>query len=140
MRRFAILPALFLVTVAVADEPASRVVPAQSSSAATAAQSTSTSTPAQTISISTSTAATPGAQSDKVPVPALGVDDKQLLSEGYKISYVNGQKVFCRREHVLGSNLEKKVCGTAETLATSRQDSRDLTDRMQRNQINPHGQ
>ncbi|HTT01527.1 MAG TPA: hypothetical protein VMG11_05500 [Steroidobacteraceae bacterium] len=144
MRLVAMLPALFALSLAAADEPASPASTAAQSSSAPAAES---SAPAASSAGAASNAAPassalsanhqPAATNDKAQ--ALAVDDKRLISEGYKMTYINGQKVFCRREPVLGSNIERKVCGTADQLAQSRQDSRDLVDRMQRNQLNPAG-
>ncbi len=65
----------------------------------------------------------------------LSSDEKRLISRGYHLEVHNGEKTFCRREVVLGSHFEKKVCGTAEQLATSTRTSRDVLDDAQMRQI-----
>jgi len=118
MRIVAILACLSVVSPAIvlADSPPSNAASAQSSS-------TSASKPA---------AASADAQ-------ALTDDEKRLLSEGYKLRIMDGEKRFCRRESVLGSNLEKTVCTTADRVARSRENARYMTERMQSNQANPNG-
>jgi hypothetical protein len=62
-------------------------------------------------------------KSDK---PELTHDEQLLVSKGYKLEIRNGQKIFCRREEVLGSRLgEKKVCGTASQFAQQGNNQRD---------------
>jgi hypothetical protein len=52
----------------------------------------------------------------------------------------NGQKVFCRREQVLGSRLgEAKHCATIEQLKVSERESRTFTEEAQRHRITPEG-
>lgn len=103
---------------AVANEPASKATPTQASSA----------------SAPKSTAKSPSANGQE-----LTAEEKDLLSQGYKVRMVKGEKHYCRRETVLGSNLERMVCTTAAQAAQARQDARDLTDQIQRNQANPNG-
>ncbi len=55
-------------------------------------------------------------------------DEKKLISRGYHLEVHTGEKTFCRREVVLGSHFEKKVCGTADQLAASTRASRDAID------------
>jgi hypothetical protein len=72
--------------------------------------------------------------------PALNPDEKLLLSRGYKLEMHGGQKLFCRREQVLGSRLgEQKHCGTVDQLKVSQQESQEATEKIQRNQKNPQG-
>jgi hypothetical protein len=52
---------------------------------------------------------------------------------GYRRQVRDGQVTFCRKEVVLGSHFEKKVCGTAEQLVSAQQLSKDLTSETQRN-------
>lgn len=56
---------------------------------------------------------------------------KTLRSAGYKPEVHNGQTFFCRREAVLGSRLESKVCGTAAEIERSTQNSQELAERIQ---------
>lgn len=69
----------------------------------------------------------------------LNENEKRLLSQGYRLEVHDGQRTFCRREVVVGSRFEKKVCGTVEQLAASRQTSRDVTEESQRRGTNPIG-
>ncbi len=58
--------------------------------------------------------------------PELTHDEQLLVSKGYKVQVVNGEKIFCRREEVLGSRLgEKKVCGTASQFTQQGNNQRD---------------
>jgi hypothetical protein len=83
----------------------------------------------------------PAATTATVPAkPTLSADEKLLLSRGYKLEMHGGQKLFCRREEVLGSRLgEQKHCGTVEQLKVSQQESQEATEKIQRSQKNPQG-
>ena len=118
MRLIAIILGLWLLGPAMADEPSSQQTKPTQARASTHTTSAS-------------------GQPDKSQ--ELTEADKRLLSQGYKLHIVNGEKRFCRKERVLGSNLERNVCGSAEQFAESSQAGRDLTDRIQRNQTNPSG-
>jgi cytoskeletal protein RodZ len=62
-------------------------------------------------------------KSDK---PELTHEEQLLVSRGYKVETHNGEKVFCRREQVLGSRLnEVKKCGTVSQLTQQGNDQRD---------------
>ncbi len=65
--------------------------------------------------------------------------EERLVSQGYRVEVHGGEKVFCRREVVVGSHFEKKVCGTVAQLAASRQTSREVTESTQRYGTNPTG-
>lgn len=56
---------------------------------------------------------------------------KSLRSAGYKPMVHNGDTLFCRTEPILGSRLEKKVCGTAAEIERSTQNSQELAERIQ---------
>jgi hypothetical protein len=62
--------------------------------------------------------------------------DKHLRSEGYKVEMRNGQKMYCRKEDVLGSRLgaATKTCGTAEQLKINEAQAHELVERTQRQQ------
>jgi hypothetical protein len=98
------------------------------------------------------TATTPGAQASPAPAatatsaatatakPAIDPEEKRLIAMGYKPEMRNGQKVFCRREQILGSRLaEGKNCATAEQLKISQQETQDVIEKIQRTQKNPTG-
>lgn len=58
--------------------------------------------------------------------PELTHEEQLLVNKGYKVQVVNGEKIFCRREEVLGSRLgEKKVCGTASQFIQQGNNQRD---------------
>ena len=59
--------------------------------------------------------------------------DRHLLSEGYHAEMHDGQKIYCRKEEVLGSRLEgKRTCGTSAELMLREEQSNAATDRAQR--------
>ena len=58
--------------------------------------------------------------------PELTHDEQLLVNKGYKVQVVNGEKIFCRREEVLGSRLgEQKVCGTLSQFTQQGNNQRD---------------
>jgi len=72
--------------------------------------------------------------------PAVDPEENRLISEGYKLEMRNGQKVFCRREALLGSRFETKLCATAEQLKSVRQSGKDIVEEAQRHRITPDKQ
>lgn len=65
-------------------------------------------------------------------------DVRQLLSQGYKQQTRHGQVLYCKREPVIGSRVEKvELCGTVEELRLRTQSSREMTEHAQRTQVNP---
>jgi hypothetical protein len=121
-----------LPTVAAAQQ-------AQSAQATPAAQSSPT---AKTPTPAASSPATPASSASPAHANSaqeLTADEKKLVSRGYRLEVKNGQKTFCRREVVLGSHFEKKVCGTAEQLAAATQEGRDITNMTQLHGTNPVG-
>jgi hypothetical protein len=58
--------------------------------------------------------------------------DKSLRARGYKVEVKNGTTYYCRRELVVGSHFESKVCSTSEQLHSTQQDTQDSVDKMQR--------
>jgi hypothetical protein len=66
--------------------------------------------------------------------PKNGISEAQikaLRSAGYKMQVRNGQTLFCRIEHQLGTRFESKVCGTAEDIQRSVQNSQEFADKLQ---------
>jgi hypothetical protein len=123
--------ALLILSPAWADSPSPGATAAASSASSTSAPA-ATSAAAATAA-STSTSAHASNPQDLTP------DEKRLISAGYHMQVVDGQKQFCRREHVMGTNIEHKVCGTAEQMAQATQQGRELTDRTQRVGVQPSG-
>jgi hypothetical protein len=121
---------------AVAGEP-----PAQQAESAQAAPTTQPSSTTQTPSkpASTTKPASSTSPAHSSNPQHLTADEKRLISRGYRLEVQNGQKTFCRREVVLGSHLEKKVCGTADQLAQAQRTGREVTENSQRRGTNPQG-
>ena len=66
--------------------------------------------------------------------------EQLLMARGYRAEMLNGEKVYCKTEQVLGSRIAvKKVCGTVEALQTREQLSKDAAERAQQHQLNPTG-
>jgi hypothetical protein len=57
---------------------------------------------------------------------------KRLRSLGYRPKTVNGATMYCRGEAMVGSRLEKQVCGTADDLDKASQVSKDSAGEVQR--------
>lgn len=113
-------------------------VPAQSdtpTSTATPAAPTSTATPAAPASAASPAAAKPAAESPKNAPTELTADEKRLIAAGYKLEVKGDKRIFCRKEATLGSRFEKKVCGTADQLASQTRDSKDMAEGAQRTAI-----
>lgn len=86
----------------------------------------------------TAHAATPSSTPATPAAPAIDLEEKHLLAEGYRVEIRHGQKMFCRREQVLGSRVEgQKFCGTAEQLKATESQAKEAFQRAQRQQANP---
>jgi hypothetical protein len=57
---------------------------------------------------------------------------KQLRAAGYKPEAHGDEVVFCRREPVLGTHFQHKVCNTAEQLESVASTGQDEVEQMQR--------
>ena len=57
---------------------------------------------------------------------------KRLQAAGYKPEAHGNEVVFCRREPVLGTHFQRKVCNTAEQLESLTSTSQDELEEMQR--------
>ena len=107
----------------------------------------STTSPAQTAPSTATAAGTSPAPTTAAPVtpqaapaaaatPAIDPEERRLLAEGYRMQMRHGEKVFCRREEVLGSRLEGKMnCSTAQQLKTTRDQAQEAAQRLQRQNI-----
>jgi hypothetical protein len=124
--------------IATAEEPPAATgtpVPGTTAAQVPAAPPASNATPATPAAA----AAAPAAKQD-VKADA---NEKHLLAEGYKSEMRNGDKVFCRKEELLGSRLGgKKVCDTADNLV-AREDmdkaNAERTERQGRSGVIPGG-
>jgi hypothetical protein len=62
------------------------------------------------------------------------LEDRELISHGYKLRMHNGEKWFCRREEELGSRLGGKMqCNTAAEIQAQRLAAQDAVRQMQTN-------
>jgi hypothetical protein len=59
--------------------------------------------------------------------------DKRLRAMGYKPMNTNGTMRYCRSEPLLGSRLERQVCGTPEELAFAEQQGKETVRQIQQN-------
>jgi hypothetical protein len=85
-------------------------------------------------------AAAPAAAPTAAVVTAPSADDlldRHLRSEGYQVEMRNGQKMYCRKQEVLGTRLggATKTCGTAEQLKINEAQAHELVERSQRQQV-----
>ena len=65
--------------------------------------------------------------------PAVDLEEKRLIAQGYRPEMRNGEKVFCRRDEELGSRLSGvKHCGTVAELKTAQATNREEVERAQR--------
>lgn len=93
---------------------------------------TATSTePAPPPSVTASPTASTKAESDTKKREISDERAKALRSAGYRPEVRNGETLYCRREAVLGTRLEKKVCGSAEEIELSTRNSQELANRIQ---------
>lgn len=114
---------------------------------------TSTSAPSSTTQASTTTSST---TSDKAATSTDGTRQvrliagdeaadtrlKKLRAAGYRTEMHGQDVVFCRKEPVLGTRFEHKVCHTAEELDNMSSNGRDTVETAQRNGLgvgNPKG-
>jgi hypothetical protein len=108
------------IALAVADPPSA---PAASSTPVAPAANAAPATPAA----STAPAAAPATPAAAAAAPATSVTvsaqeesqmERHFRSEGYTVEMHNGQKMYCRKEQVLGSRLggSSKTCTTEDQL------------------------
>jgi len=64
---------------------------------------------------------------------------KQLLAKGYRPTSRGGEVFYCRREQVLGSRFEQKICKSAEQIMRDEVDSKDMAERLQQSTGSPAG-
>jgi hypothetical protein len=113
---------------ALADPPSS---PQEQSAAAEPAAATTTTS---TTEAATAKAAVTAPQTAPAAPTTASADpeEKRLRAMGYKMQMRNGEKVFCRREQVIGSRLEGKlICGTVQDLAASADQARQNVEHAQ---------
>jgi hypothetical protein len=123
------------------DSAAATTAPPAATTAPTATAPAAATAPAPSAARSATPAAAPSATPAAAPSAALQADaeEKRLMSQGYKPRMHNGEKEYCRREQTMGSHFTDEHCGTLEQLRSLQQNSRDVTEKVQRTQINPRG-
>jgi hypothetical protein len=109
------------ISVAVAEDP-----PATSSA---------TSPQAAAAPAAASTAAAPNTTVN-VDAEQANMQEKHVLSEGYKMEMHNGEKYYCKRADVMGTRLGagQKSCGTLQQVLANENASKEMTERYQRQQ------
>jgi hypothetical protein len=97
-----------VLSLALADPPAT---PAAAPASAPTAASPATAATAAT------TAATPAPAAKAAAAPEMGQIERHFRAEGYSVRMKDGDKLYCKREDVLGTRLSGSVkCYTAEAL------------------------
>jgi len=102
---------------------------------------TTTGTPAAAAAAAPVSSAPPAskeASSDKTVVVQADVDKdtRHFLAEGYKPEMRNGERIYCKKETVLGSRLNaQKHCGTLEQLKLSEEAAMTNVSDLQRRQV-----
>ena len=125
--------------------------PVETPKAATSTSAPSSTAPAATSTSSTTTdkATTTASSSDGTKTVKLVAGDaeadarlKKLRAAGYRAEMHGNEVVFCRKQLVLGSRFEKKMCNTAEEIDNQMSNGRDVVENTQRNGLgvgNPKG-
>lgn len=121
--------------------------PAEASKAATSTTAPSSTAPATTSTTDkadTVAKSADGAKTVKLVAGDAAADErlKKLRAAGYKAEMHGKDVVFCRKEPILGSRFDQKVCNTAEELDNQMANGRDLVESSQRNGLglgNPKG-
>ena len=107
--------------------PAAQNSPAEDSSDHSSAKPVSA--PAATAENPAAAAAKPVASS----APKERAEEQLLRNQGYKLTMVNGQEMYCRREAPLGSRLGSTVhCVTVQEAELIAKEGREVTERIQR--------
>jgi hypothetical protein len=122
------------------EPPASSTPPTSQSAPEPAAQRAApVSTQAAAASTTTATIDTKADSSDQATKVVLTAGDadaaaqlKRLKAAGYKPEIHGSEVWFCRKEVIMGTRLEKKVCNTADQLQRQEADARQMTDHLQR--------
>ena len=126
------------VSVAFADPSATET--ATTATAVPAAQAA----PAQPAASTPATSATPAAPKAAAAAASTSSAEEErerhFLSEGYRLEMRNGEKVFCRREEMLGSRLgAQKVCASALQLTETERQAKASVDGSTMQHSNPTG-
>jgi hypothetical protein len=125
---FTVLSVCALSQAMATDPPAEAAKAAPSTSAASSPSSTTTD---KTAAVATSA---DGTKQVKLVAGDADADArlKRLRAAGYKPEMHGKEVFFCRKEPLLGSRFEKKVCNTAEQLDAQMANGRDAVENAQR--------
>jgi hypothetical protein len=123
--------------------------PAEAPKAATSTSAPATTAPAAASTSPATTDKATGTSTDGTRQVKLVAGDeaadarlKKLRAAGYRAEMHGKDLVFCRKEAVVGSRFEKKVCNSADELDNQMANGRDLVENTQRNGLglgNPKG-
>jgi hypothetical protein len=122
-----------------AAQPAAAASDKNASTAAPATSSTENTAPTQTPN---ATAGASSSSATKVVLVDKTMTDaqvKQLLAKGYRPQGQGDGVLYCRREPILGSHFEQKICRSAEEIMRDEQDAKEMTGRMQQPMGSPAG-
>lgn len=123
-----------------ATPPAAAAPAAADPAAAAPAKPADPAAAAKPAAPSAAPAATEHAAPVVVTAPQMDQEEKHFLSEGYKVEMRNGEKVYCRREEVLGSHLGgHKQCASGQQLMFIEKDSERQAEHAQHNQTSSPG-
>jgi hypothetical protein len=125
--------------LAMEEPPAPQTTPEAAATATSAEQAPSKAATATTSSAPPDAARSEATATDSATKVSLSAGDedaaaalKQLKVKGYK-GEVHGSEIwFCRKETIVGSRFDKKVCFTADQLQHVAADAQQQTDRIQR--------
>ncbi|MBS0364407.1 MAG: hypothetical protein JSR67_01130 [Proteobacteria bacterium] len=138
-------PESWLISLVCAVAAASALAD-ETASTAPAARPPAATPPAATPPAASPPAVTPPAATPPVASPPAatgtesGHEEKLLLAKGYRPTTRNGEKVYCKREQVLGSRLDYvQRCGTLAQLKSVTESSRNFAEGIQQHQVNPMG-
>jgi hypothetical protein len=125
---------------ATADAASQPTAPAQSSPADNTAKpdisdkAPATQSPNATANAPASSGATKTVLVDKTLTNA---QVKQLLAKGYRPQGRGDNVYYCRREQVLGSRFEQKVCKTADQITRAELDSQEIAENARKGLMSP---
>jgi len=138
-------PALALLAIltaglplAFADPPDTPANPSAAQQNASAKDGTSQNGAAQTAPSPPAAAAArtpPAPAATPAPgIPGERMAEQQLRLQGYRLTMVRGQEMYCRREAPLGSRLESTMhCVTVAEAEIMAKEGKETTERLQRN-------
>ena len=136
---FLVAASIGALSSALAMEPPPSPAPSTTQSAPEPVAQSAAPVSAQAASTTPAKAASKADSSDQATKVVLTAGDadasaqlKRLKVAGYKPEIHGSEVWFCRKEVIMGSRLEKKICNTADQLMRQEADARQMTDHIQR--------